>query len=124
MIVEVLLPSAGIALGFAVIVLCSAWFLGARLFKNTSPEEYHKQVETFFVKINTPIDYEKEHGHKGNDAQQFMILGNMCLVYGTFLSLLVLIPNDLTGRLCFVFIGGIMGTVGFVFKKKYKNLFF
>ena len=106
---------------FAVIVLCSAWFLGTRLFRNSSPEEYHKQVDTFFVKINTPIDYEKEHGHKGHDAAQFMILGNMCLVYGTFLSLLVLIPNDLTGRLCFVFIGGIMLITGFIFKRKYKK---
>lgn len=106
---------------FAVIVLCSIWFLGSRLFKNTSPKVYHEQVEEFFVKINTPIDFEKEHGHKGNDAQQFKILGYMCLVYGTFLSSLVLIPNDLTGRLCFVFIGGIMLTVGFIFKKKYKK---
>jgi Na+/proline symporter len=106
---------------FAVIILCSAWFLGTRLFRNTSPEIYHKQVENFFVKINTPIDFEKEHGHKGNDAAQFKILGNMCLVYGTFLSSLVLIPNDLIGRLCFVFIGGIMLSVGLIFKKKYKK---
>ncbi len=106
---------------FAVIIICSLWFLGSRLFRNTSPEVYHKQVEKFFVKINTPVDYEKEHGHKGTDAQQFMILGNMCLVYGTFLSLLTLIPNDITGRLCFVFIGGIMLTVGFIFKRKYKK---
>ena len=105
---------------FAVIIICSSWFLGTRLFRNTSPEEYHEHVGEFFVKINTPIDYEKEHGHKGNDAQQFKILGNLCFVYGTFLSLLVLIPNDLTGRLCFVFIGGIMLTVGFIFKRKYK----
>jgi len=106
---------------FAVIVLCSMWFLATRLFRNTSPEVYHKEVEEFFVKFNTPIDYEKEHGHKGNDAQQFKILGYMCLVYGTFLSLLVFIPNDLTGRLCFVFIGGIMLAVGFIFIKKYKK---
>jgi len=106
---------------FAVIALCSAWFLGSRLFRNTSPETYHKQVENFFVKFNTPIDFEKEHGHNGNDATQFKILGNMCLVYGTFLSALVLIPNELTGRLCFIFIGGIMLTVGFIFKGKYKK---
>jgi len=105
----------------SVIVICSTWFLGSRLFRNTSPEVYHEEVEEFFVKMNTKIDYEKENGHKGNDGQQFKILGNMCLAYGSFLTLLVLIPNDLTGRLCFVFIGGIMLTVGFVFKSKYKK---
>lgn len=106
---------------FAVIILCSLWFLGTRLFRNTSPEVYHKEVKQFFVKFNTPIDYEKEHGHKGHDGAQFKILGNMCLVYGSFLSLLILIPNDLTGRMCFAFIGGTMLTVGFIFKKKYKK---
>lgn len=107
---------------FAVIIVCSSWFLGTRLFRNTSPEAYHKQVGDFFVKINTPIDYEKEHGHKGSDVTQFKILGNLCFIYGTFLSLLVLIPNDFIGRLCFVFIGGIMLTVGFIFKRKYKKM--
>ena len=106
---------------FAVIIICSIWFLGSRLFRNTSPEVYHKEVEAFFTKINTPIDYQKEHGHEGHDQVQFKILGNMCLIYGTFLSLLVLIPNDLIGRLCFVFIGGIMLTVGYIFKKKYRK---
>ena len=106
---------------YAVIIICSIWFLGSRLFRNTSPEVYHKEVEAFFTKINTPIDYQKEHGHTGHDQVQFKILGNMCLIYGTFLSLLVLIPNDLIGRLCFVFIGGIMVTVGFIFKKKYRE---
>jgi len=106
---------------FAVIILCSSWFLGARFFKNTSPKVYHEQVDDFFVKINTPIDFEKEHGHKGNDAEQFKILGNMCLVYGSFLSLLILIPNDLIGRLCFAFIGGTMLSVGYIFKNKFKK---
>lgn len=106
---------------FAVIILCSLWFLASRLFRDTSPEAYHKQVEEFFVKINTPIDYKKEHGHEGHDDTQFKILGNMCLIYGSFLSILVLIPNDLTGRLCFVFIGGIMITVGTIFKRKYRQ---
>jgi len=106
---------------FAVIILCSLWFLGSRLFRNTSPEVYHQEVEDFFVKINTPIDYEKEHGHKGHDATQFKILGNLCFVYGTFLSLLIFIPNDLTGRLCFAFIGGVMLTVGLIFRRKYKT---
>jgi len=106
---------------FAVIILCSFWFLGSRLFRNTSPEVYHKDVEEFFTKINTPINYEKEYGHSGHDDLQFKILGNMCLVYGAFLFSLILIPNDLIGRLCFAFIGGTMLTVGFLFKRRYKK---
>ena len=107
---------------FLVMILCSAWFLATRLFRKSSSEVYHQEVDTFFTKFNTPIDYEKEHGNKGNDHHQYLILGNMCLVYGAFLSLLILIPNDWIGRLCYVFIGGIMLSVGFVFKKKHKKM--
>lgn len=107
---------------FAVIGVCSTWFIGSRLLRNSSPESYHQDVSEFFEKLNTPIDFEKENGHKGNDQQQYMILGNMCLVYGTFMSLLVFIPNDLIGRLCFLFLGGVMLVVGYVFKRQEKKL--
>jgi len=104
------------------IIICSLWFLGSRIFKKTSPPEYHEEVDQFFDRINTPVDYEKEHGHAGNDGTQFKLLGYMCLIYGTFLSLLVFIPNDLIGRLCFIFIGGVMISVGGIFVRKYKKM--
>ncbi len=107
---------------FSVMILCSAWFLATRLFRRTSPKEYHREVDQFFKKFNTPIDYEKEHGDKGNDSRQYLILGNMCLAYGGFLSVLVLIPNDLIGRLSYLFIGGVPLLVGFVFKRKYRKM--
>ena len=34
------------------------------------------------------------------------------MVYGTFILLLMLIPNPLLGRLCFLFIGGVIGAGG------------
>ena len=72
--------------------------------------------------MNTPVDYEKEHGHKGNDGTQYKILGYMCLVYGSFIFLLTFIPNEMIGRLCFVFVSGVMITVGIVFLKLQKKL--
>jgi SSS family solute:Na+ symporter len=39
-------------------------------------------------------------------------LGALCLIYGAFVLLLVLIPNHLTGRLCFVFCGGAIFGMG------------
>jgi len=106
----------------AIIVFCSAWFLGTMFFRNSSNEEYHKQVDGFFTKFNTPIDYEKEHGDKGNDHMQYLILGNLSLVYGIFMALLILIPNDLIGRLCYAFIAGIILAVAFIFKRQHKRL--
>lgn len=48
--------------------------------------------------MKKPVDFEKEVG-AGNDAQQYRMLGLMCLIYGAFLVLLVLIPNSPGGRL-------------------------
>ncbi len=104
-----------------IIILCSTWFLSTRFLAKTSAAKYHEKVDAFFTKMNTPVDYEKEHGHKGNDTTQFKILGYMCLVYGSFISLLALIPNEWIGRLCFVFVGGIMLIVGGIFVKFSKR---
>ena len=95
--------------------------MGTRFLAKTSAGKYHEKVDAFFTKMNTPVDYEKEHGHKGNDTTQFKILGYMCLVYGGFISLLALIPNEWIGRLCFVFVGGIMLVVGGIFVKFSKR---
>ena len=100
-----------------IIVLCSAWFMGTRLFRKTSPVEYHQKVDAFWKKMNTPVDYEKEHG-ANNDKQQFKILGNMCLAYGALITLMVFVPNPLIGRLCFLFVGGAALAIGIIFKKQ------
>ena len=105
----------------SVVLLCSAWFLGSRLFKKTSPEIYHDQVKSFFTKINTPVNYEAEHGDKGNDKTQYKILGLMSLVYGIFITLLILVPNDLKGRLSFLFVGCIPLLVSYLLIKSSKS---
>jgi hypothetical protein len=40
------------------------------------------------------------------------LLGGLCLVYGAFILLLLLIPNRFNGRLCFLFCGGVIFTIG------------
>ena len=105
----------------SVIILCSTWFLSTRFFAKYISTAYTQSVNVFFERMNTPIDYEKEHGNSGNDSSQFKILGYMALVYGAFIGLLVFVPNSMIGRLCFVFVGGVMITVGLVFLKFWKK---
>lgn len=99
----------GVILNVAV---CSAWFLGACFFSNTRGEEEKKRVEAFFEQMRKPVDFKMEMG-AGNDAQQYRTLGLLCLIYGGFISLLVLIPNPPGGRLgmfacaaCMLVVGG------------------
>ena len=80
------------------VFVCSAWFLATCVFAKARSAQETERVEKFFASMNTPVDFDKEEG-TGNDAQQCRTLGVMCLTYGGFLLLLVLIPNPLIGRL-------------------------
>jgi solute:Na+ symporter, SSS family len=107
---------AAVALALIVnVIVASTVFLGSVAFAgHRSPAEVAR-VEHFFTKMRTPIDFAKEEG-KGSDAMQLRTLGLLCSVYGGFLLLLVLIPNDLKGRLAFVFCGGCMFGVGWALR--------
>lgn len=97
------------------VVVCSAWFLGTCLFARRRPATETARVEQFFARMNTPVDFEREEG-AGNDAQQCRTLGWMCLVYGAFLSGLVLIPNPLAGRLgLFACAASLLGVGGLLY---------
>jgi SSS family transporter len=91
------------------VIICSVWFLGTCLFARfRSPKEV-EQTETFFTQMNTPVDFHKEEG-LDNDAQQYLTLGRMSLIYGSAISLLLLIPNSLSGRLAmFACAGSMLG---------------
>ena len=96
-------------------IVCSAWFLGSCLFANTRSTPEKERVDKFFTQMQTPVDFHKEEG-KGNDAQQYRTLGLMCLIYGAFISLLLLIPNSPLGRLgMFACAGTMLGVGGFLY---------
>ena len=103
------------------VVVCSAWFLGTCFFSNTRSPQEKERVEKFFTQMQTPIDFHKEEGD-GNDAQQYRTLGIMALIYGAFISLLVLIPNSPLGRLGMFACAGTMLGVGGLLFWNYKRL--
>jgi hypothetical protein len=49
-----------------------------------------------------------------SDEPVYRMLGVLCMVYGAFILLLMLIPNGLGGRRCFLFVGGVIGAAGAV----------
>lgn len=82
--------------------ICSAWFLGSCLVARWRSVEEKERVEQFFVQINTPVDFQHEVG-AGTDRLQARTLGWLCLVYGGFIVLMLLIPNSFIGRLSILF---------------------
>jgi hypothetical protein len=91
--------------------LCTAWFFFTTLFYDRSPEEYKASVEEFFERLRTPVESRKSEEARENQAVAGSI-GKLCMVYGGFVTLLVLIPNSPGGRLCFVACGGFMVLCG------------
>jgi len=93
--------------------VCSVWFLGCCLFHRTRSKAEIARVDEFFHEMQTPVDFNKESGvAASNDGQQYRTLGIMCLVYGGFVFLLVLIPNPWMGRLSMMFCSAALLAVG------------
>jgi hypothetical protein len=96
------------------IVVGSGWFLLASYLAPRPSEEERRRVDAFFTKMHTPVDFEREENSAGSDNVQARVMGMLCLLYGGFVTLLVLIPNPLTGRLAFAFCGLVMFGVGWL----------
>ena len=93
------------------VALGTGWFLLTTLFWKASPPDHRAEVEKFLVRLDKPIDFTAEEG-AGNDARQSAAVGWLCVAYGSFVVLLMLIPNPLTGRLAFVGCGGLVAGIG------------
>ncbi|MBC8012180.1 MAG: hypothetical protein H7067_19025 [Burkholderiales bacterium] len=101
---------------FVNVIVGTAWFLGTMRFWSSTPAPVRERIETFHELMLTPIDFAREEG-AGSDRMQGNVLGLLCLGYGTFITLLALIPNDLTGRLAFVFCGGVVLVIGWALRR-------
>ncbi|MFA6962034.1 MAG: hypothetical protein WC205_14865 [Opitutaceae bacterium] len=106
-----------IAIGlFCNVAAGVAWFLGTMLFWKNVPADERARIEAFHARMLTPVDFEREEGANSDHAQA-RLLGNLALAYGGFILLLALIPNPPTGRLAFVFCGGVVALVGCALKR-------
>lgn len=86
-------------------------FLMCMPFWNRASQQYRRQVDDFFRIMRTPIDFAREVG-AGSDLSQLKIVGSFCAIIGLAICALLLIPNDLAGRLSILFVGGSVGSVG------------
>lgn len=100
----------------ANVILGSAWFLGSSLFYRSSPESYKRSSQDFFEEMHRPVEFATEIG-EGTDRRQASALAKLCTAYGTFICLLVLIPNPLSGRLSILFCGGTLLFIGRLLKR-------
>jgi SSS family solute:Na+ symporter len=84
------------------VTVCSAWFLGSCLFARRRSADEQARVDGFFKQMATPVDFAREVGDD-DDARQHLTMGALALVYGSFITLMLLIPNPEAGRLGILF---------------------
>lgn len=101
-----------------VTVATAIWFmLTRRFYKRVSPER-KQQVDEFFENMDQPVSADSDE-HRHTDALQYKRLGILCLAYGGFTLLGILIPNPISGRICFAFCGGTIVITGAILWRLY-----
>ncbi len=83
-----------------------------RLLHVFSSSAEREEVARFFKMMSTPVDYEKEVGSSTIDYEQYFVLSKAVLCVGAFVLLILLVPNDVTGRLCVLGVATFIGCVG------------
>ena len=99
---------------FGNVIIATLWFLGTMFFWERTSAAHKAEIEDFFQRLNTPVDFNKEEGaHNANDDQQQTAVGWLSVAYGVFVMLLALIPQaTAAGRLAFVGCGVLVLMIG------------
>ncbi len=98
---------------FGNVIVAGAWFCLTTLFWNRTAAASRAQVEAFFARLETPVNFAAEEGAAAaNDERQSAAVGWLALAYGAFVVLLALIPNSPIGRLAFAGCGSLVLLVG------------
>ena len=106
-----------------VCIVSVGWFFLTMLFYRKDEKPYVDLVEDFFQDMHTPIQTEEhELDVYDNEARQCGVLGNLCFVYGVFVTLLILIPeNNIQERLIILCCGGVITVIGLLLKHLAKR---
>lgn len=97
-------------------------FVATIPFYKMAPQESRQQVQDFFTRMHTPVDFEKESGHS-EDENQLRILGRTSVIIGTLIFCIILIAGSNTRNwLCIGFIGGSINIAGLLLLHKARNL--
>ena len=103
-----------------VSVVCVAWFFFTSLFYEQSSPEYKARVEEFFQNLKTPVgDLNMEQVKENHKVVG--TIGTLCMIFGSFVLLLMFVPNDGVKRLGFLFSGGIIFSVGWLLRRISKR---
>jgi len=88
------------------------FFVLSQFFYKGHTPEREVEVNRFFSNVDTEVVVEDNATSIAMDNKQRDMLGKMLLVAAVFLSMLVLIPNPMWGRMLFMIVALIIGGIG------------
>lgn len=86
----------------------------------TEKSKARAEIETFFKTMLTPIDFAKEIG-AGQDLRQLNIMGMTSILIGSFILLLLFLPNPLTARLEIAAVAAFVLIIGTLLRRGASN---
>ncbi len=97
--------------GFSVVatLVCRGLFF-------TVKPDYRQQIDEFFTRMKTPVVSASNELNQ-QDRFQLNLLGSTSLIASGFLSLLLLVPNAMGGRLAILFVCLFVCVIGLVLKR-------
>ncbi|GAB5561713.1 MAG: Na+:solute symporter [Synoicihabitans sp.] len=101
---------------FANLTTCGTWFLLTTLWWNRVPPKRRAEIEAFNDRMRRPIGREESEGIESDHRQSHM-MSRVATTFGSFIMLLAFIPNPVTGRIAFLFCGGMVLGVGLLLRK-------
>jgi Na+/proline symporter len=112
--------SQAIFVGSIAWVGSALWFCGTIPLWRMSSEAHHQRVNALFADMKRPVDHIAEGG-QDQDTMQLRVVGALFLILGAFLLACMAIPNPLSGRLAFLFVGGVLFALGLLLWTLYQR---
>ena len=93
-----------------------AWYFFTTFFFEKSPAVYKAGLDEFFARLKRPIEDMTAEQVQEN-TKVVGAIGSLCLIFGTFVLLMMLVPNPGTKRLGFLFSAGCFLVVGWLLRR-------
>ena len=109
-----------IATAACVITGTLLWYFLTALFYEKSPADYKANVQEFFARLKRPIeDLTAEQARE--NTRVVGAIGTLCLIFGSFVLLMMLVPNEVAKRFGFLFSGSCFFIVGSLLRRVAKR---
>jgi len=102
------------------IIITGGFFLLTQLFYKEPTGKRAEEINDFFSKVETPIVVEDSHSSCESDRHQYALLGRVLTATSCAILLLVLIPNEMWGRMLFVLMAVLVGFIAWLLKRAAK----